>query len=495
MIIKTQDLKFYCLTIGDDVNKIGHIQNILNGNDFSFITPFEIGIDKRNSGSIGHARMVEAGLRDQPRNGDFKPFVILEDDVSFYRSLPLEIDIPNDSDLFYLGVSRLGMINGSHKEKIIASEVDGNILRVFNMLSGHAVMICSPLGAAAYQKCMLDGYHKTRMWDAFSAEIQPWYNCYAYKKPIFFQDASFKGKEHITRTDLCDYSDPSTLTLEGTDQFKSGGAYKCASLNYPNLDFLAGLDDIPKVVHMSWRTKDFVYSKNPLVLNGVRNLIDMNPDWRVEISIDKIDVENYLKKHLNPLDYNLLKKCPIVEKVDVWRLLKICREGGIYLDVDRHCNKKLDSILKKDLKCIFPWYAPNGKLIDFSQDIIVSSAKNPIHEYALELNLRRRRSGWTDIMTLGPINYFHAVTKFLYGFSINRYPDKEAADEINETIKKCPYIETFIEKPPHETLIFKFDESTWKNGNSEGKDDLYKESGVDHWSKQNPIIRKNRKFD
>lgn len=494
MIVNTKDLKFYCLTIGDERKKINHIKNILKGKELSFVTPFEVGVDKRASGSIGHARMVEAGLRDQPRNRPFVPFVILEDDVSLYRDLPPDLDIPNDSDLFYLGISLLGVINGRHQEKIIANEIDENIVRVFNMLSGHAIMICSPLGASAYQKCMIDGYHQRRMWDIFAAESQPWYNVYAYKKPIFFQDAKFNGKERATRTELQEYDSPLHLTLEDSNAFTSGAAYKCASFNYPNLDFLGKLGEIPKVVHMSWRTKDFIHSQNPLVLNGVRNLIDMNPDWKVQISEDN-DVDDYLRSHLDEIDYDLLKDEPMVPKTDVWRLLKICREGGIYLDIDRHCNKKLNEIIKNNVKCILPWHTSKERVVDFSQDIMISAANNPIHKYALELNLRRRRSGWRDILTLAPINYFHAVTKFLYGFSLNRFPSQDVITDINVAIKNSPYIDTFTEAAPHETLIFKFNEDTWKNGNLECKGGLYDESGVDHWANQDPIIRKNRKFD
>jgi hypothetical protein len=232
-----------------------------------------------------------------------------------------------------------------------------------------------------------------------------------------------------------------------------------------------------------------------LVLNGLKNLIDLNPDWDVQVSIDKVDVENYLKNNLGDLDYNLLKDKPIVEKVDVWRLLKIYLEGGLYMDVDRHCNKDLSSLISPTTKCILPFHKPKDQIIDFSQDVILSSPGNPMHRYALELNLRRRRSGWTDIMTLGPITYFHAMTKFIYGFSLDRFPPPFALEEMMSTMKNSPYLDFFIESLPKETLIFSFDPATWKKGNDGGKLDLYRESDMDHWSVESPIIRENRKFD
>lgn len=495
MIINSSNLKIFYLTTGDSQEKINHLSAILSPYDFKEVRPFELGVDRRLSGSIGHARLIEMGLRAQRRNMPFQPFLILEDDVSFYREMPDFFDIPDDADLLYLGVSRLGMLNGHHSQNLIASEIDENLLRVFNMLSGHAILICSHVGASAYQKCMIDGYHHKRMWDAYAAEVQPWVNAYSLKVPVFYQDKDYGGREHITKFEIEEISSPLSLTLDGMEEFTAGAAYRCASYNTPNLEFLRDLSPIPKKVHISWRTKDVVHSQNPLILNGLRNLIDMNPDWDVQISIDTIDVENYLADNLSSLDYSLLKDKPIVEKVDVWRLLKVYLEGGMYVDIDRHCNKVISSLIGDEVKCILPFHKPHSKIIDFSQDIILTSPRNPMHGYALELNLRRRRSGWTDIMTLGPITYFHAMTKFLYGFSLDRFPSPDAAQELVSVIDECPYLDKVIESVPHETLIFSFNEQEWKNGNNGGKEDLYKESGVEHWSVESPIIRENRKFD
>ena len=54
--------------------------------------------------------------------------------------------------------------------------------------------------------------------------------------------------------------------------------------------------NIPKVVHVCWKNKDVVNSKSPLILNGLRNIIDMNPDWNVVI-YDDSEIEYYLKDH------------------------------------------------------------------------------------------------------------------------------------------------------------------------------------------------------
>ena len=50
----------------------------------------------------------------------------------------------------------------------------------------------------------------------------------------------------------------------------------------------------------------------------------------------------------------------------------------------------------------------------------MSSSKNIIFKEVIDLNLKRRREGCTDILTLGPITYFHAITKILLGNQISR---------------------------------------------------------------------------
>ena len=65
MILKTDSLKFYYLTKTEDSENSKHVESILKDYQCKKILPFEIGISKEKSGSIGHARMIEAGLREQ----------------------------------------------------------------------------------------------------------------------------------------------------------------------------------------------------------------------------------------------------------------------------------------------------------------------------------------------------------------------------------------------------------------------------------------------
>ena len=90
---------------------------------------------------------------------------------------------------------------------------------------------------------------------------------------------------------------------------------------------LKDLPPIPKKIHLTWKDKKIATSNSTVVLNGLRNLIDLNPDWTWSVS-DDADVDEYLKSKLELEDWLLIKEAHIVEKTDLWRLLKIYHEGG-----------------------------------------------------------------------------------------------------------------------------------------------------------------------
>lgn len=67
------------------------------------------------------------------------------------------------------------------------------------MLSLHGIIICPARGLLAIQKCMLEGYFTDIIWDIFTAQIQPYYNVYALKKPLVYQDKTIGGQEEPTK--------------------------------------------------------------------------------------------------------------------------------------------------------------------------------------------------------------------------------------------------------------------------------------------------------
>jgi mannosyltransferase OCH1-like enzyme len=235
---------------------------------------------------------------------------------------------------------------------------------------------------------------------------------------------------------------------------------------------------IPKIVHLSWKTKDIFSSTSPLILNGIAKLKELNPDWKITVYTDD-EIDNYLKYYLEAIDYNLIKDVHIVGKSDLWRLLKIYNEGGLYMDIDRLYNVSLSDIITSGT---IKWVLPTYLDIDFSHDIMLSAPGNPAFLRAAQLHLERRKAGEKNIYYLGPQTYMHAITFSLMGKMFNTDPGKEVFQEIRAKIKEADFIKTYRETSPLDTIVYR-DDGTIKN-HEDMKRALYKEYELKHWTNE-----------
>jgi hypothetical protein len=188
---------FYFLTVNNETRK-AHINQ-----EFKDYSPTEInpvtGISRNKSGASGFIRMVDRGLREQDRTQPFQPFVLLEDDASKFREFPEYIDIPIQADLVYLGLHGWGYSIDKPIHIVYSEEYDNDLIRVKNMLATHGVMVCSAAGAALMERCMMESYYLDNPWDIPITHAQPFYNVYALKTPLVYQDGKYGGKERVTK--------------------------------------------------------------------------------------------------------------------------------------------------------------------------------------------------------------------------------------------------------------------------------------------------------
>ena len=169
-----------------------------------------LGIEKNKSVAIGFSRMIDLGLRQQDRTRPFQPFVLLEDDVSKYREFPDSIEVPDDADLLFVGLSICGTCDNERVwgyNNLYMKNVNTDVIRIYNMLSLHGIMVCSPLGAVALQKCMIQSYEQDIVCDRFTALIQPYYSIYALRRPLVYQDAVVGGAEAETKYEFGQIAD------------------------------------------------------------------------------------------------------------------------------------------------------------------------------------------------------------------------------------------------------------------------------------------------
>ena len=233
---------------------------------------------------------------------------------------------------------------------------------------------------------------------------------------------------------------------------------------------------IPKIIHVTWPSRDILTSDSILAKKGIQSLIRLNPTWKVELSLNE-DIENYLKECLGD-SYSIVEDISIIEKCDLWRLFKIYREGGLYIDLDRMVNVSLDDVLSPNVKCVLP----TCRDTDFSHDFMLSDKGNPIFEKAISLVMNRRITGNKDVYFLGPQTYMHSVTEVLFGVQMNSNPPKEEFERMRNSIQKVDFLDTYREDPPYNTFVFR-DESVSFDHETE-KRKLYSEFNLNHWTKE-----------
>ena len=144
------------------------------------------------------------------------PFAVYEDDCTATDDFQPVIDVPDAASVLYLGVSTWGSFPEVTPQGIsrgtIATRFNDELLRVHNMLSGHAMVFLTREFVEAAKnrtiKQLVCGMH----FDQGMAELQRQFVALTPNRPMFFQDRSFGGMERATRNPLMPISGPVEIT-------------------------------------------------------------------------------------------------------------------------------------------------------------------------------------------------------------------------------------------------------------------------------------------
>lgn len=168
-------------------DKNNNMQKILKGCGFKNIIRVEGVLRPDNPVAGCSAAHYKALLEIEP------PFILFEDDCEVKNFRPI-IEIPDNTDAVYLGISSWGRMNGHSGPYVQYEKIKDDLYRVYNMLSGHSVLYLTQQYVEICQKiCYHAGYIIEDYQDIGFAEIQRWFSVYAFDEPFFYQTSGYHG--------------------------------------------------------------------------------------------------------------------------------------------------------------------------------------------------------------------------------------------------------------------------------------------------------------
>lgn len=184
--INLTEITVFYINMDADKAKRERLEKILSSRGFSDVRRIRGTPNRRKKVGVAyaHKKALLAGLETN------KPFIILEDDV-IENKFNKEIEIPSNSDAYYLGVSKWGLAGGVGKRMISVERHDTNTFRLYNMLSAHAILYLN-MDYVRFLLKSVDFFIKIETnQDKGRAETMKYWNIYAAKDPLFVQDDNY----------------------------------------------------------------------------------------------------------------------------------------------------------------------------------------------------------------------------------------------------------------------------------------------------------------
>ena len=117
------------------------------------------------------------------------PFILFEDDCVVKNFKPI-IEIPDDADAVYLGISSWGRMNSHSGPFVQYEDLGDGLLRIYNMLSAHAILYLNQEYVSLCSRISEQATSIADHQDIGFAEIQRYFNVYAFDDPMFYQTSS-----------------------------------------------------------------------------------------------------------------------------------------------------------------------------------------------------------------------------------------------------------------------------------------------------------------
>ena len=125
------------------------------------------------------------------------PFILFEDDCVVKNFKPI-IEIPDDADAVYLGISSWGRMNSHSGPFVQYEDLGDGFLRIYNMLSAHAILYLNQEYVSLCSRISEQATSIADHQDIGFAEIQRYFNVYAFDDPMFYQSSSNGTDQPLT---------------------------------------------------------------------------------------------------------------------------------------------------------------------------------------------------------------------------------------------------------------------------------------------------------
>ena len=180
MKVNLTDIPVYYVNLEGEDEKRKHTESMLKNLGFKYVHRFNA-IRHEAGRIIGCARSHYSILSTvEP------PFIILEDDCALNKEFVSEIDLPEDADCLYLGISHWGRYMNHSGPFVHTKKISDEFVRVYNMLATHAIAYFSKEYVDICRRVAYHhGYEIENHLDIGFAEIHKLYYVYSYDEPFF----------------------------------------------------------------------------------------------------------------------------------------------------------------------------------------------------------------------------------------------------------------------------------------------------------------------
>ena len=210
MLLDIKDIKVYIISPGTDNyrSKLITVFERVVDEGFKHVTFFKSIPDPNKTVSLTNTVL---GIFKRELNND-TPFIILEDDCAFFTKYD-QIEIPDNADMLYLGVSlwsypySVDTLYSVYRPDIVRNSIDtvelynNTLVKIKGMTATHAILYISREFIRTFIDKMTDIskniYNLPH--DLLFSSLHQSFNVFGLKEPMFYQDATLGGQEDVTK--------------------------------------------------------------------------------------------------------------------------------------------------------------------------------------------------------------------------------------------------------------------------------------------------------